>query len=93
MDINKLRKGQRIRLLRDLPRVQHPNGDIKPVVRNTKIEANIVALKAGAGKQIGVELDAPGKNLEWYDAHECDGAAPMKFGWWTRVENIELVKE
>lgn len=79
-----------------LPRVQHPNGDIKPALTKQPVRAVVRVVndpKENPGKNIGVELDAPnGENLRWYDANELDGEAPVGFGWWVTPGDLDQVK-
>lgn len=85
----KLQIGDRVTLSGAiLPNILHPNGDAKPPLRKHKYGAKVVIIQDVPGKTIGVELDSPGDNLKWSNAHECDGDAPMGFGWWITAEEI-----
>lgn len=75
-----------------LPRVQYPNGDVKPALNPVEAVVRVVNDPDEIpGKLIGLELNAPGENLVWFDAHGCDGKCPRGFGWW--VTNDNLVRE
>lgn len=72
----KPKKGDRVRLIHDLP-PQVPADTIFKVVV-------VQDAKKNPGKAIG--LEAPER---WPHLHECDGAAADMRGWWTIPPSLE----
>ena len=87
-----LKIGETIEISGDLPRIvqvlEGKEGAIKPYPGNKIAKGKVVALNAGSGKSIGVELEKAPNGYRWYDAHGCDGKAKSGFGWWITEGNI-----
>lgn len=52
------------------------------------VELRVIARTDEPGKTIAVELPELTENFYWYDAHNCDGQAPAKRGWYLSDKDL-----